>query len=47
MMMMTEIVLETSVSYRHLRRLIAREDFLEFSSRKAEEHISSKLFARF
>jgi len=31
MMMMTEMILETSVSYTHLTRLIAREDFIEFS----------------
>jgi hypothetical protein len=30
MMMMTEMVLETSVSYRHLTWLIAGEDFIEF-----------------
>jgi hypothetical protein len=31
MMMMNEMVLETSVQYRHLTRLIAREDFSEYS----------------
>jgi hypothetical protein len=29
----TEMVLETSVLYRHLTRLISREDFIEFSRR--------------
>jgi hypothetical protein len=29
------MVLETSVSYRHLARLIAREDFVEFSRRES------------
>jgi hypothetical protein len=29
MMMMIEMVLETSVAYRHLSRLIAREDFIK------------------
>jgi len=31
MMMMTEMVFLTSASYRQLMRLIAREDFIEFS----------------
>jgi hypothetical protein len=31
MMMMIEMVLETSAQYRHLTQLIAREDFIEFS----------------
>jgi hypothetical protein len=33
--MRTESALETSVSYGHLTRLIAREDFIEFSSRES------------
>jgi len=32
--MMTETILETSVSYTHLTRLIAREDFIEFRRRE-------------
>jgi hypothetical protein len=35
MMMMTEMVLETSIQYKHLMRLIAREDFIEFSLRES------------
>jgi len=35
LMMMTEMVPETSVPYRHLTRLIAREDFVEFSRRES------------
>jgi len=31
LMMMTKMVLETSVQYRHLTQLIAWEDFIEFS----------------
>jgi len=31
MTMMTEMALETSVSYRQLTRLIAPEDFIEFA----------------
>jgi len=31
MMMAAAMLLETSVSYRHMMRLIAREDFVEFS----------------
>jgi hypothetical protein len=31
MMMITDMVLETSVQYRHLTQLIVREDFIEFS----------------
>jgi len=34
MMMMTDMVVETSVQYGHLTRLIAREDFIKFSSRE-------------
>jgi hypothetical protein len=34
-MMGTEMVLETSVLCRHMTRLIVREDFIEFSRRKA------------
>jgi len=32
---MIEMVLETSVQYRHLTRLIAREDFIEFICRES------------
>jgi len=34
-MMTTQMVLETSVSYTQLARLIAREDFIEFSRHKS------------
>jgi len=34
-MMMTEIVIETLVQYRHLRRLITREDLIGFSRRES------------
>jgi hypothetical protein len=32
---MTKMVLETSVQYRYLTRLMAREDFIEFSRRES------------
>jgi len=35
LMMMTDMILETSVSYRHLTWLIAQEDFIEFSHRES------------
>jgi hypothetical protein len=35
LMMWIEMVLETSVSYRYLSRLIAREDFIEFRRRES------------
>jgi hypothetical protein len=34
LMMMMKMFLETSVEYRHVTRLIAREDFIKFSSRE-------------
>jgi hypothetical protein len=35
LMMMTEIVIETSVQYVHLTRLIAREDYIKFTRRES------------
>jgi hypothetical protein len=34
MMMMTVMVIETSVQYVHLTRLIAREDYIKFTRRE-------------
>jgi hypothetical protein len=34
-MMMTEMVIETSVQYVHLTRLIAREDYIKFTRRES------------
>jgi hypothetical protein len=42
--MTTEMVLETSVHYRHLTRLIAREDFIEFSRRESSRtNVSTRI----
>jgi hypothetical protein len=38
MMTTTEMVLKTSVQYRHLTWLIARDDFMEFSRRESLRH---------
>jgi hypothetical protein len=35
LVMMTEMVLETSIQYRHMPRLMAREDVIEFSLRES------------
>jgi hypothetical protein len=40
MMMMTEMVLETSVKYTHLMRPIARKDFIEFSRHEISKSYS-------
>jgi len=39
LMMMTEMVLETSVEYRHLRWPMVREVFIEFSRDGTKDHI--------
>jgi len=43
LMMMTEMALETSVSYRHLTQLIAREDFIEFSRHESSRTYNFRL----
>jgi len=45
LMMMIEMVLETLVQYRRLKRLTAREDFIEFSRRESSEHMPSSAYS--
>jgi hypothetical protein len=40
MMMMTVMVIETSVQYIHLTRLIAREDYIKFTRRESTKTYS-------
>jgi hypothetical protein len=43
MMMMTEMVIETSAFYRNLTELIARDDFNAFSRRESYIHITAQI----
>jgi hypothetical protein len=44
MMMMTEMLFERSVSYRHLTELIAREDFIKWIVSVFENRVLRKIF---
>jgi hypothetical protein len=44
-MMMTEMVIETSVQYVHLTRLIAREDYIKFTRRESTKTYTINLWS--